>query len=228
LRSASARRFVAIAREAGETWLGAPSTPIRRVDLRYTGDSTHDGGAGASFQLAHLADADRGHFVLFVSVTPEAPAFFGQLAHETFHLYLPRLRDAYVEGICTLLAEKLLRREGLPWNRWQEHFRAGREPFYAQTYWLVRDLERWTGTPALLSIVRFTSPRDDDGDDGNRDEPHEAESPRVAIDPDAWIASLAEHRRATARDVILGRFATIEALRRKTHSEYTFTRPSAP
>ena len=80
--------------------------------------------AGAQMSKAEpLEDGERGVIISTASVA----AFEGQIAHEAFHLFDARLRDAYVEGLNGLLSEDFFRARGLDWRLVPDRHVVGRD-----------------------------------------------------------------------------------------------------
>ncbi|QYK12778.1 hypothetical protein K0I63_18975 [Shewanella rhizosphaerae] len=82
-------------------------------------------------------------FAIYLTLDANSNMFLGQLAHEVAHLKNAHVSDLYIEGINTNFARKLhshLGRED-EWSEWEEHYRAGKDPLYADTYFLIKELE---------------------------------------------------------------------------------------
>ncbi|MCX7934988.1 MAG: hypothetical protein N3A66_06985, partial [Planctomycetota bacterium] len=93
------------------------------------------------FQLCECADAERGVYVIYVSVSPEDDEFHLQLAHEAHHLLDSALYDWYAEGLGNVFAEHWARQRGVSWEPWRALFAkgAGRDP-YAIAYFMMREV----------------------------------------------------------------------------------------
>jgi hypothetical protein len=128
------------------------------------------------------------------------------------HLFNARLKDAYVEGLCCLLAEDFLKAENLPWELWERHFAAGKDPLYAAAYFLARELAEEVGREPLLRMVKFAVER-------------ESDFPWMEVDVDRWLESLDPPSRARARAVIARRYLPLDALRRKEQPDLAFRLP---
>ncbi|WP_345868407.1 hypothetical protein [Shewanella algae] len=86
-------------------------------------------------------------FAIYLTLEANSDKFLGQLAHEVAHLKNAYAYDLYIEGINTNFAKKLhshLDRED-EWLAWEEHFGAGKDPLYADTYHLIKELEEDIG-----------------------------------------------------------------------------------
>lgn len=82
-------------------------------------------------------------FAIYLTLDANSNMFLGQLAHEVAHLKNAHAADLYIEGINTNFARKLhshLGRED-EWSDWEAHFSAGKDPLYADTYFLIKELE---------------------------------------------------------------------------------------
>ncbi|EPR1052849.1 hypothetical protein ACU0G3_004446, partial [Vibrio parahaemolyticus] len=82
-------------------------------------------------------------FAIYLTLGANSKMFLGQLAHEVAHLKNAHASDLYIEGINTNFARKLhshLGRED-EWLEWEDHFSAGKDPLYADTYFLIKELE---------------------------------------------------------------------------------------
>ncbi|EIA1590354.1 hypothetical protein WB904_004168 [Vibrio parahaemolyticus] len=82
-------------------------------------------------------------FAIYLTQDANSNMFLGQLAHEVAHLKNAHAFDLYIEGINTNFARKLhshLGRED-EWSEWEDYFGSGKEPLYADTYFLIKELE---------------------------------------------------------------------------------------
>ena len=212
LEGRDARALLERAQAFGRRSLGDPALPVRQVHLRRSVPLADSPDLPRDFQLTEIADSSGGVFTIYLSALPSQPAFAGQLAHEALHLRNARLRDAYVEGLCCLLAEEFLKEEGLPWEPWERHFAAGKDPLYAAAYYLACELAQEIGREPLLRILKFAVERDSD-------------FPWMEVDIDRWLDSLDPPSRARARAVIARRYQVLDLLRRKEQPGLTFRLP---
>lgn len=86
-------------------------------------------------------------FAIYLTLDANSNMFLGQLAHEVAHLKNAFAADLYIEGINTNFAKKLhyhLGREE-QWSEWEAHFNAGKDSLYADTYFLIKELEEEIG-----------------------------------------------------------------------------------
>jgi hypothetical protein len=215
LEDGAARRLLDAAIAFGRERLGEPAIAIRTVHLRRSIPIDPKSDARRGFQLTEIADSEKGAFAIYLSAAPGDTAFEGQIAHEAFHLFDARLRDAYVEGLNGLLSEDLFRARGLDWEPWLRHFREGREPLYGSAYFLVKELAAEVGREPLWKLLRFAVETP-----GHPD--------RSEIDIDRWLDSLGPERSARARAVIGRRFEEIEKMRRKDQPELALRKPRSP
>ncbi len=102
---------------------GKPKIPVKKLNLRLH-----------TTPLTVLDNANTGEFTIYLSRKPSEYTFHGQLSHEIFHLLNAQLLDCYVEGLATVFAEKMLNRNNLDWNRWEQYFQPSYESFYGLTY----------------------------------------------------------------------------------------------
>lgn len=225
-----ARKLVDRALEFGATRLGKPRLEPRRVQLRLSVPQKADASIRRGFRLLELSDAKSGLFTIYLSVRPEHVAFAGQLAHEAFHVFQPFLRDVYVEGLNTYLAERFLRLEGLPWKPWQKHFESHGDPLYGGSWAMIRELAEAVGEKQLCRMTRF---RLSAGPAKTSVKPIQTRKDflppppsRVEhVDIDRWLDSLDPEARQRARKIIAARYVSLEKLRRAGHSDYGFRRP---
>jgi len=212
LESPEARGLLERARDLGRKLLGEPAMPVRQVYLRKSVPLDSASKAPRGFQLTEITDSTQGVFTIYLSALPAQPAFAGQLAHEAMHLWNPRLKDAYLEGLNCLLAEEFLKAENLPWEPWERHFAAGKDPLYGAAYYLARELAEAAGREAVLRMLKFAVER-------------ESDYPWMEVDIDRWLESLDPPSRARARAIIARRYLPLEALRRKEQPDLAFRLP---
>jgi hypothetical protein len=176
--SPEAKEFLRIGLDYAIELLGEPKTAIKEIYLcrsQIRDPLVHTGKTG--FQLTEIVNESTGEFAIYLSHDPSSHKFYGQLAHEIAHLLNARLYDVYVEGLNTVFAEKLLRKQKMDWTALAEYFRGGNEPFYGKSYEMLRLIDssvRNSDMKRLLSYAEEQSPG----------------SPRMAIDIDGWIRSL--------------------------------------
>ena len=230
VESREARKLVDRALEFGATRLGKPRLRPRRVQLRLSVPLKANASIRRGFRLLELSDAKSGLFTIYLSVRPGHVAFAGQLAHEAFHVFQPFLRDVYVEGLNTYLAERFLRLEGLPWKPWQKHFESHGDPLYGGSWALIKELAEAVGEKQLCRMTRFrlsakpakTSVKSIQA----RKEFLPPPPSRVEhVDIDRWLDSLDPEARQRARKIIAARYVALEKLRQASHSDYGFRRP---
>jgi hypothetical protein len=214
LESTEARSLLEKAMAFGRRRLGEPAITVRQVQLRRSVPRESEAAIRRNFQLTEITDSTDGVFTIYLSAQPQEVAFSGQLAHEAFHLWNARLRDAYVEGLNGLLAEELFRELGLSWDSWLRHFESGKDPLYGQSYFLARDLLCEVGREPLDRLLSFA--RESAGD-----------RRRMEIDIDRWLESLDTPARLRAQAAILRRYQAIDAARRREQPEMAFRRPGS-
>ena len=167
IESPEADRLVRRGLELGQKWLGKPRYKPRKVQLRLSKPRDPTRKIKTGFSLTELSDPKAGVFTNYLSARTDQKSFHGLLAHEIFHVFQPQVKDVYMEGFVTYLAEKLCRAEGLLWEIWQKHFEADGDPVYGGAFKLMKELEKIVGEEALWSdilstllIIRIIRPRD--------------------------------------------------------------------
>ena len=166
---------------------GAPRIPVNRVWLRFR----------PSQPFTNITDAQEGFFTIFLSRSKDEYAFYGQLAHEIPHLLNAYLYDAYAEGLNTVFAEKMLRRNNMGWSGWEEYYRKHNDPFYAATYLMMKDVVRVAGADSMRTLLRHA-----------KAEPKDPQ--RMYIDIDEWISTLASANKDTVKKIILKHAAEVK------------------
>jgi hypothetical protein len=166
---------------------------------------------GLPEKFAATAINDEGKAVIFLSSKPEDGfPFYGQLGHEIFHLVNPEIMDSYMEGLATLFSEKLMDRLGHNWRWCLEFFKKGGDPFYGQTYFMVRDIEHVVGWKKLLELPEYWR-------NVGRQEKQ--------IDIDAWMDSLIPAERATVTKIISKYSSSVNECRKTMKKSYAFAIP---
>ena len=194
--------------------MGEPETLVNEVDLRISQTTVNNPRLPKGF-AGTAARADKeGAFTIFLSRKPGNSAFHGQLAHEIAHLLNPHIYDVYIEGLNTLFAAKLLKREGLDWQQWERHFHTGGDPFYAESYLMMQELEAIVGEQALGRLLQHAVNSNPSGS-------------RMHIDIGSWLATLEPAQRDKATETILSRAVKLEQARKTAHPGYAFNRPNA-
>ncbi|MBI4587072.1 MAG: hypothetical protein HY717_23930 [Planctomycetes bacterium] len=243
LEDRQAEAFIQKALARGREWLGEPRIPVKRVRLRRSVPSRPDPSLPKGFRLTELNDSKAGLFTIYVSAGSEEQAFYGQLAHEAFHLFEPRFRDLYIEGLNTWLAARLLQELGLPWKPWEEHFRQGKDSPYSEAYQLMVELEKAVGEKALCALFRFREPQDRDPPaplpgrpvteraadlPSNRGLPEKAalDERWLRVSIDRWLESLPPDHRAAALKILRRHYSVLESARLRTHPDYSLEKPA--
>ncbi|MCM8531094.1 MAG: hypothetical protein NE330_08045 [Lentisphaeraceae bacterium] len=109
-----------------------------------------------NMQLCELASEKRGVFVIYLKHEPDSDPFYCELAHEMFHLLNPKIYDWHMEGLASVFAENLLKKERKSW----EHFKkvlSNTQKAYGASYHFVKTLHQHSDT-ALKSMIMFTKP----------------------------------------------------------------------
>jgi hypothetical protein len=183
---------------------GRPRVPVRRVLLRYRRQGA----------LTNLTDSRKGVFTIFMSRKPEEYAFYGQLAHEVAHLLNAQLYDPYAEGLSTLFSEKMLKRHGKDWSGWEDYYRTYEDPFYAATYFMMKEVSEIAGELALKSLLSHAK--------------YDSKNSQVMhIDIDEWINTLPREKRAAVKNVILKYAPAVQrSMKTLKDSKYAFRLPA--
>ena len=224
IESPETDRLVRRGLELGQKWLGKPRYKPRKVQLRLSKPRDPTRKIKTGFSLTELSDPKAGVFTIYLSARTDQKSFHGLLAHEIFHVFQPQVKDVYMEGFVTYLAEKLCRAEGLQWEIWQKHFEADGDPVYGGAFKLMKELEKIVGEEALFKLIRYRTKK--------RPARRSKDGPNVLdvehIDIDRWLDALDTEARDRARRTIAARYLDLETARRKTHADYGFRRPRVP
>ena len=191
---------------------GQPVVPIKKVRLCYSLPLDTESELRKHFQLCEMVDEEAGEFAIYLSHQPDAYSFHGQLGHEIAHLLNANMYDAYIEGLNTLFAEKLLTQENLDWSGWANYFQQGNDAFYAHTYHMMREIDEFLIDGELSNFLDFA-------------EPISEESTEQKINIEAWLDTLSQEKRDVVKFIIFNYAARIEIARRKSHSVYHFAIP---
>ncbi len=165
-----------------------------------------------NFQLTEINDLYEGEYTIYLRHRPADYAFWGQMIHEVSHLLDPRIHDAYFEGFSTLMAEKYLEKEGLDWQRWSKYFKAGQEPFYGQTYFMMRDILEAAGDGAMRNFHTFVRPLADD-------------KSKYRIDINRWLKNLPLGTQREVKKIILKYAPEIRRSMEREHLDVAFVLP---
>ena len=212
IKDAESEKFLEDGIELVKHFYGEPVTPIQKVHLCYSMPIDPKSEMTKGFRLCELVDQEAGEFAIYLSHQPDAYAFHGQLGHEIAHLLNPSIYDAYVEGLNTRFAEKLLTKCNLDWSGWATHFQQDNDAFYARTYHMIKEIDEFLAEGELSNLLLFTEPIDD-------------ESTYQKINIEAWLKTLARDKRDVVKFIIFKYAASIEIARRESHSSYHFTIP---
>jgi len=169
--------------------IGPPSQPVNAVHLRLSKPLQPTATMRQNFQLTEIDDPDTGKYTIYLSRCVDHYAFWGQLAHEASHLLDPLIHDAYFEGLSTVLAEKYLKANGLDWNGWNEYFLKGAEPFYANTYFMMREIWMVVGDERLKNFHRYVKQSS-------------LQSSQRSIDIHQWIQTLPQGSQQKVKKII--------------------------
>ena len=139
------------------------------------------------FELCETLDPAKGSFVLYTSVPEGDPTFFAQLLHEVCHLINPKIYDWYIEGLCYIFAEYILKRTNKDYGVIQKTFapRKEKDP-YAVSYFMMKDIQKVAGLNKLFRYAVYNS--------GN--------SGKMHIDINAWLNTLSPGQKKIVADII--------------------------
>jgi len=169
--------------------IGSPVIPISKVNLRLSKPLKSHYHLKTGFQLTEISNDEKGEFTIYVSRTPQEYAFAGQLAHEVAHLLNPNITDAYYEGLCTVFAEEHLKTNNLDFSGWLKFFEKNRDPFYSQTYFLMREIFDEVGQEAMMNFHLYTL-----------NNTHNTQ--QLAIDIEKWLQTLGRSQQAAVKNII--------------------------
>ncbi|MBX9719997.1 MAG: hypothetical protein K2X81_01275, partial [Candidatus Obscuribacterales bacterium] len=141
-----------------------------------------------------------GKFYISLTKKPEKVVtqpglLFGGLAHESMHLHNVNLNDPYIEGLCCLFAEDMLKDEKKEWEEYQKFIRSGAFPFYTLAYGMMLELRDVVGETKLNLITKFGEK------DEKQDEQYEG---RMHVNINRWLLCLNKAEREKAQKTILG------------------------
>ena len=212
IKDADADRFMQDGIKLVKQFYGEPIIPIKTVRLCYTVPLDPNSQLRQHFQLCELVDQEAGEFTIYLSHQPDAYSFHGQLGHEIAHLLNPLIYDAYVEGLNTRFAEKLVTTWNLDWSGWADYFQKDNDPFYARTYHMMKEIDEFLAEGELSNLLLFAEPIGDN-------------STHQKINIEAWLKTLAREKRDIVKFIIFKYAAGIEIARRQSHSSYHFAIP---
>ena len=159
-------------------FFGSPIEPVVHVNIRVSVPLDRSSNLPSHFASTGIADAATGTFTIYLQKTLAIdPEIYGQLAHEIAHLLNARLYDVYVEGLCTVFAEKAYSLENKDWVPWCSQFLHDEKSMYFLSYHMMREIWAAVGDAAMHNFLSYAV-----YNMGNHDNMH--------IDINGWIASL--------------------------------------
>ena len=212
INNSNAKQFVSKGIKHATQLLGKPAIPVNKIHLRFS--KPLNPKFRENFQLCEITDSDKGIFTIYLSHKPEKYSFWGQLGHEIPHLINAKLYDVYFEGVNTVFSEKLLKKEGRDWNGWLKHYKSGKDPFYAATYFMMKEVWSIAGNTNmrnLLSHAVATSKTKN----------------RMHIDIDSWLNTLPNNERNKIIKVIHSHVKPIRKSIGNKVNDYTFVIPKS-
>jgi len=166
---------------------GNPNIYINQVNLRLS--KPLEKNLRSNFQICEITDSKEGIFTIYLSRLPSEYAFYGQLGHEIFHLLNAKISDAYVEGLSTVFSEMLIIKNGKNWSRWLQYYQAGNEPFYANSYFMMKKIVSIVGIDNMHNFLSYTVYKD------NREE-------TMYLDINSWLKTLSLIKQTKVIEVI--------------------------
>ncbi|MFC1624179.1 hypothetical protein ACFL28_02510 [Candidatus Omnitrophota bacterium] len=210
----NAHNFVKKGLAYAKEFYGDPVIPVKKVQLCLDAAITEDRRLKGSFPRCDLTFPDKGIFTIYLSRTPREQAFYGQLSHEIGHLLNTKLFDCYTEGLNSVFAEELLRKEGKDWSVWIDHYKANGDPFYAATYFMMKDIYKVARFKDIKSFLKYAV---SDGD----------KTTRMHIDIDKWLDSIPDEKSNRIRRIIKRHAPAVHRELRGDKRHYTFMLPNA-
>ncbi|EJR0682705.1 hypothetical protein NX625_004667 [Vibrio parahaemolyticus] len=100
-----------------------------------------------NYPLCEPIPEKNNEFAIYLTLDANSNMFLGQLAHEVAHLKNAYAMDLYIEGINTNFGRKLYNHLGKEdeWLDWEDHYANHKDPLYADTYFLIKELEETLG-----------------------------------------------------------------------------------
>ena len=169
--------------------LGPASFHVDHVYLYLSQPKNSHDRIKKGFQLTEANDLAAGEFTIYLSHNPTENACLGQLVHEVTHLMDSRIHDAYFEGLSTVMAEKYLKENGLDWSGWRDYFARGHEPFYARTYFMMREIWDVVGDEGMRDFHTYTQASPEDPG-------------QLRIDINRWIQKVPRAHQLRVRGII--------------------------
>ncbi|MEB3339242.1 hypothetical protein [Okeania sp.] len=180
---------------------GQPKIPVKKVNLNLN-----------TTALTSLDDPNQAKFTIYLSRKPSEYAFHGQLAHEIFHLLNAELLDCYAEGLATVFAEKMLTRNNLNWNGWEQYFQQGYEPFYGLSYLMMKEVSETAGAANMSRFLDFVVTN-------NSDEKW------MDVDIDQWLSSMSDNVKNEVKKVINKHIIQVKQVVESNNQKYTCFSP---
>ena len=185
-----------------ERLYGLPRINVKSVTLKNTNEQAY----------TSITNKEAGLFTIYLSRKPEEYSFYGQLAHEIAHLLNAEVYDVYVEGLNGVFAEKLLKKYGKDWSGWEQFYRKGGDPFYASTYFMMKEVETTAGSNSIKSLLGYAKPLKNN-------------SKRMYIDIDSWLNSLSREKSIQIKRIIMKHAPTIRESMASVNQIYNFNIP---
>ncbi len=212
VNDSAAESFVERGLFFAEKLYGKPMIAVKRVKIRLSTPIDGDANLRQKFQLCEMTDPANGLFTIYLSREPWEYAFYGQLAHEIAHLLNARLFDCYVEGLNTVFAEKLLKKEGKDWSGWLKHYQSGADPLYAQCYFMMKEICAVAGGDNMKKFLEYSVYSDQKRE-------------KMRVDIDAWLNSLPLSKRKRIKKIVFSYAPSIQGAIASNSFEFAFVLP---
>ncbi len=183
---------------------GPAKVPIKRLYIYYR--------TGKSCQTT-MVDEKRGVFVICMANDEHVDIYYYSLVHELMHLLNTKIADPFIEGTCTLFVDHTNPPNQRKFKLWSKRYQRGvlRLRFYAETYLMVKELEKKLSLPGLSKLLTHL-----DYNTGSKDWMH--------IDSDSWLETIPEPKREAARQII-AKYADVIENHLPDDGAYGFDRP---
>jgi hypothetical protein len=182
--------------------IGNPYIPVRSVLVELKAPS----------QLCQcIGNPELGVFRIASTCGLSDYSLWGQLCHQTVHLWDCQVLDVYLEGFAVWFTSIWLPAHGFDWTGWEDYYRDSPGSFYSCVYHMMRELIDYL-RPYLLNMHQFIC----EGSNSFR-----------YFDFGALLGSLPPERREPLRAVVLRHAAAIQKARQQQLPECHFVCPSS-
>jgi hypothetical protein len=207
----ASQHFISQALDEAVRMFGEPVFPVNQIILRRSrkSDEARFYCLAEDFSLTECIDPENGIFVIYIGVDPDHENYYALLGHECAHLLNPFITDWYMEGLATLFSGWICEELGKDWGTWTLRFeRLQRDP-YAVSFRMMEQLH--SALPEAYYRIPGFAVTNGRGDTW------------LKVDIDAWMNTLSETERKTAREIIR---PCVSVLRKNTNRQYGFAVPA--